>query len=227
MKIIQFIPSPNVLPNHKQPVSMKRLVPDWYKNAERTYTDKHGEEFLGLKTCAPFLDGLVAGYALVTPVDIHVFKNEEGNVEFNWEDCGFDIIGERKGQSGETMPRPAGHELNHLVWVCQWGIKTPKNYSILVTHPLNRFDLPFTTMSAIVDSEVFLNWGNIPFFIKKDFTGVIPAGTPIAQLIPIKIDKWIYTQSWNKTKKGLEYGEMSRNGRGVYKRFWRKEKDYS
>jgi hypothetical protein len=61
---------------------------------------------------------------------------------------------------------------------------------VLLTHPLNREDLPFHVTSGIIDSDVFFNAGNIPFFIKEDFEGVIPKGTPIAQLIPIKRYDW-------------------------------------
>jgi hypothetical protein len=41
-----------------------------------------------------------------------------------------------------------------------------------------------------MDSDNFSLGGQIPFFLQKDFTGIIPAGTPIAQLIPIKRDSW-------------------------------------
>ena len=41
-----------------------------------------------------------------------------------------------------------------------------------------------------MDSDNFSLGGQIPFFLQKDFTGIIPAGTPIAQLIPIKRDNW-------------------------------------
>jgi hypothetical protein len=32
---------------------------------------------------------------------------------------------------------------------------------------------------------------NHPFLIKKDFVGIIPAGTPIAQAIPFKRESWV------------------------------------
>jgi antitoxin (DNA-binding transcriptional repressor) of toxin-antitoxin stability system len=32
--------------------------------------------------------------------------------------------------------------------------------------------------------------GNFPFYIRKGFSGVIEAGTPIAQIIPIKREPW-------------------------------------
>jgi hypothetical protein len=45
-------------------------------------------------------------------------------------------------------------------------------------------------LSGIVDSEFTAQPGNLPFFIKKDFTGIIKQGTPIVQIIPIKNESW-------------------------------------
>ena len=71
-----------------------------------------------------------------------------------------------------------------------------------------------------------MGWGNVPFFIKSGFEGVIPAGTPIAQLIPIKREKWVYAQSWGNTAKQVEIAKELRRGEGVYKKLFRKEKEY-
>ena len=226
MKILKFIPSLSVNKKFKHPVPMKKLIPEWYIKAERTYFDKHKQEIPGLKTCVPFLDGLTAGYALVTPENLYVSYDENGKVKIEW-DSEESFISERQGLSGHTMPRPAGHEDNHLVWCGNWGWKTPKGYSKLITHPLNRFDLPFTTMSAIVDTDGYNGWGNIPWFIKSGFEGTIPAGTPYAQIMPIKREKWMYVQDWVSTNKVVEQGNIVRAGNGVYKKIWRKEKDFS
>ena len=219
MKVVKFIPNSHAIDKSwKQPVPIKSLVPDWYVNAERYYKTAHGEEAPGLKTCAPFLDGLISGYALVTPEDIFVSRDEDGNLKIEWA-SDSNPVGERKGVSGSTMPRPAGHEQNHLIWPSKWGWKTPKGYSSLVTHPLNRFDLPFTTMSAIVDTDEYPAWGNVPFFIKSGFEGVIPAGTPYAQIIPIKRNSWTYAQDWTSSDKVQALANTTRSGKGVFNTF--------
>jgi hypothetical protein len=175
-----------------KPSPIKNFIPEWYRKAETEYSIPNGETAPGLKKCIPYLDTMMSGYAILTPIDIFVGKNEDGSLKIEWNGPpslgGF--IGERPKELGATMPRPAGHHPNHLVWKGHWGIKTPRGWSLLMTHPLNRFDLPFTTTSGIIDSDKFSASGNIPFFIKEDFIGVIPAGTPIAQLIPIKRASW-------------------------------------
>lgn len=223
MKFIHFF-SDRRNKNLGQPIPIKKLLPEWYRTSETTIVGPDGEAASGLKKCVPFLDALISGYALVTPVDIFVSETESGELKIGWNspDEFVDFIHERPKESAAKLPRPAGHHPNHLAWRGTWGIKTPKGWSLLVTHPLNRFDLPFTTTSGIMDSDSYSTSGNLPFFIKKGFVGVIPAGTPIAQLIPIKRASW--TSVPNNT--GLQYletlqGETVRDeGKSYKKLFW-------
>ena len=40
-----------------------------------------------------------------------------------------------------------------------WTIEAPEGYSVLFTHPVNRFDLPFTTLTGMVDCDRYHdNW---------------------------------------------------------------------
>jgi hypothetical protein len=197
MKIIKFTCSDRTYPLNV-PVPAKKMIPQWYKDGETFYVAKGSQESnAGLKTCIPFLDILTAGYLLVTPFDIFVGKKEDGSLSIEWNspDSWQDFINQRPYESGKTIPRPAGHIDAHFVWTNRWGWKTPRGYSTIVTHPYNRFDLPFTTMSGFMDSDkVFVN-GNVPFFLREGFYGLIPEGTPYAQVIPIKRKHWKYINS--------------------------------
>jgi hypothetical protein len=42
----------------------------------------------------------------------------------------------------------------------------------------------------VVDTDKHPIVINFPFVINKDFSGIIPAGTPIIQAIPFKRDTW-------------------------------------
>ena len=55
------------------------------------------------------------------------------------------------------------------------------------------------THNAIIDTDKWPITGPIPFVLKKGFSGMIPAGTPIYQIIFIKREEW--------TSEGLEYDE--------------------
>lgn len=191
MKLIHFIPQTGDYDIPK-PEKASKFIPDWYKNAESNYEHK-GQNVKGLKACIPFLDLMLSGYMLLTWNDIEVVKQKDGKTKINWlnnENISTGVVQEREGLTGHTIPRPPGHLENHLVWQPQWGWKTSKGYSSIITHPYNRFDLPFTTMSGLVDSDKFWSAGNIPFFLKENFEGVIPKGTPFAQIIPVKRKSW-------------------------------------
>jgi len=232
MKIFKVFSRPG-LREWGKPESSKGLVPEWYRKSENTYVvdeDPNKTENAGLKKCIPFLDALVSGYMLVTPVDIYVTKDEEGNPRFSWNGPGqlATFVDERPKQLGMTMPRPAGHHPNHLVFSGFWGFKTPKGWSSLVVHPLNRYDLPFTISSAIVDSDDFNAPGNVPFFIREDFEGVIPAGTPFAQIIPIKRSSWLLVDdTTGMSDSERVQGTLVRKPETLYKKIYWRKKDYS
>jgi hypothetical protein len=196
MKIIRFYSHEKYKLNGS-PVPSKRSLPTWFKDAESTFLPPGGTEpQAGLKKCMPFFDAMVSGYYITMPANITVSKNKNGDVQFFSDDPLFDdFIGERHGDIGSTMPRPEGFLQNHFVFKNFWSWKTPRSWSVLVTHPLNSWNLPFATSSAIMDSDEFVGPGNIPFFLNENFEGVIPKGTPIAQLIPIKRSSWSMIQN--------------------------------
>ena len=59
-----------------------------------------------------------------------------------------------------------------------WSIEAPEGYSLLFTHPVNRFDLPFTTLSGLVDCDRYRdNWIHFPaHWHDLNFNGVLPNG---------------------------------------------------
>jgi hypothetical protein len=231
MKIFKIFSRPG-LNDFGRPELAKSLVPEWYRKSENTFVldnDPEKREYAGLKKCVPFLDALVSGYMLTIPVDIYVTKGEDGNPRFSWNGPQQlnNFIDERSQQLGAIMPRPAGHYPNHLVFSGFWGYKTPRGWSSLVVHPLNRFDLPFTISSAIVDSDDFNSPGNVPFFLKEGFEGTIPAGTPFAQIIPIKRSSWMLvddTTGMADTEK--IQATLVRKPDTLYKKIYWRKKDY-
>ena len=228
MKIIRFFSQPEY-ENLGQPTPAKKFLPKWYQKSESTFIDENGVEHPGLKKCIPFLDAMLSGYMLVTPVDIFVSKNEDQSLKISWNSPEIykDFIAERTKALGEYMPRPAGHCPNHLAFRGMWGFKAPRGWSVLVVHPLNRHDLPFTITSGIMDADKYSTSGNIPFFIKEDFVGMIPAGTPFAQLIPIKRASWksINNDAGIQYLENLQGATVRSPGKSYKKHLWVR-KDY-
>jgi hypothetical protein len=143
-----------------------------------------------MKNCVPFLDALAAGYIIELSCDVQV-KIVNNVPLVSWL-SDPDPITTRKPIMAPTLPTPAGCYPEHFIWVSPHAIRVPKGYSVLLTHPINRYDLPFLTHTGFADGDVCIPGDlPIPFFLKMGFEGIIPKGTPIVQLIPIKRESWI------------------------------------
>lgn len=216
------------------PVPAKNKIPQWFLDASKYKTDEsgnvvfaHKEKMPSYKSCPAMLDSFISGYMLLTPCDIYFEKiNDEINIH---TEVGFtQFCGKRGKEIG--FPTPPGYETTHFYWYTNWMPQVPKGYGCLYIHPLNRFDLPFLTISGFVDSEEFSVPGNSPFFIKKDFEGIIPAGTPYLQVIPYKIEDWnmsVKQYSYKdivEDKKNMQEKFIEDVGTNYKTKFWRKKK---
>lgn len=219
------------------PTTASSLLPEWYKKLSRyiNNTDKPIKA-LGrkdVKTCVPFRDAMISGYMYLLAADIEVAISDNGDVDiFHNHQLSFNVI-EKRGNindpnnQGHGMPHPLGTSPIMFAWFGLWGSKTNKKDSILVTHPLNRHDLPFVTTSGIIDSGYFGVAGNIPFFIKEGFVGIIPKGTPIAQIIPFERQEWVSKKiSSNPKEYSLFMSLRDTYLSGFYSRFMRQPKNY-
>lgn len=196
---LTFIPSlENFKYNYLEPVPAMSMVPEWYKglalygssnDEKELYPVNHiGTDgtLVATKKCIPFFDALTSGYYYLLEDDLHVDLNENGFPTLTWK--GDVMLIDKRPTLEVPIPNNC-HQL-HFGFRMNWYYRTPPGYSVLVTHPMNRYDLPFFTLSGVVDSDV---WG-LPvffsFFLKRDFIGTIPKGTPIMQYIPFKRDSW-------------------------------------
>ncbi len=68
-----------------------------------------------------------------------------------------------------------------------WTIECDEGWSLFATHPVNRDDLPFRTVSGLVDADRFHDGGiNFPaVWTAPDFSGVLTKGTPVAQCFAV------------------------------------------
>lgn len=217
------------------------VIPSWYKDiphlAKLKEFDK--KEDFTVKRCIPILDALTAGYIFVTNRDIDISQNLKINE--------IKISGSGLNQNHITMhpitqlgDMPISDEF--VRYAFKWGnryiIKTPPGYSCIFTHPFNLINVPFYSLAAVVDTDTYIQPVLFPFLMKK-FNGIIPAGTPIMQIIPFKRDNWsskIYKKMSYKFKnefhnatKQYESERYDKNGNplgGMYKRYYRKKKKY-
>lgn len=199
-----------------KPVLAKTMIPDWYKELE-SYKDNKKKPVNALtsgtiKRCMPVFDVMTAGYLLLTPCDIYVTPTEEGPY-FEWafgaDVITFHSIDQVKGYPGVTIENAAPKFNN------RWAIKTPSGYSTLFIPPVHR-DAPFSILSGVIDTDKYFVPGAFPFFMKDpNWEGLIPQGTPYAQLIPFKRDSW--TMKFGGEK---EMVEQANQAKAIFSKFF-------
>jgi hypothetical protein len=225
-KQIKFASQGNKLIETPEP--SKKHIPEWYRESERfiggNLKINNGAGNHGIKMCMPFLDAMTSGYTALLWTDVIVEQTELGP-RLQWRVSPDPI--EKRPRLNKTLPTPAGHDEDHYAWKSIFNIQVPKGYSVLISHPFNRFDLPFTTLSGVVDADMTMARGNLPFFLKSGFEGIIPAGTPIYQILPYKREDWqsVKDSSIVEVAESNEFNAM-RKAYGWYKDFKWHRKSY-
>lgn len=184
---IKFTDVTNTVAEDYYPKPARYCMPEWYLNLESNLKNNgliNGDN-LTAKRCVPMFDALSSGYILFTVVDILISHDEDGKLFYNWPD-GDGIEFQQNSQIANhkkitkeygaipKMPNP-------------WAITTNPGYSCLFIPPMNRDDSIFEIFSGVIDTDTFNINGSFPFrLIDPTFNGLIPAGTPMAQVIPFK-----------------------------------------
>ena len=215
------------------PIPSVKTVPQWYKNIKRNFESSQHDiqkDFRAkvmpngtVKKCIPFLDSLTTGYMYTLACDVK-FDPETGIFGWNTDIAPINAHDPRQVEGVDF-----GNGYFHAVykWINFNSMKTPKGWSCLITHPLNRLDLPFTTLSGVVDTDKHNQAINFPFLVKLGFEGVIPAGTPIAQIIPFKRNNWKSSLGkFNKKEQEKQKFQITKHIEDNYKKTVWEKKDY-
>lgn len=188
------------------PAPAVRGLPQWYKKMPLR-TGVHNDGFdmdrrsnkpdfdLTAKACIPLFDAMSLGYQIVLPFDVALRTSGVGEMAWAWH-WPSNLIEEHSLLQVQGMPDPVEGTKSStpFKWVLGWDISVPPGYSILYTHPLNRWDLPFRTFSGVVDDDIYPQAVQFPFQLVVELAPnselVIHAGTPIVQFFPFKREDW-------------------------------------
>jgi hypothetical protein len=183
----------NILP---RPIPAVLGLPDWFKALpQKAFNPSMGEESLTVKKCPPFIDAMTYGFLIPLAIDLEVrhgefswnFEPPEGLVsEYPHSPIDFHDPSQAAGTPFFDDDRFI-IKFNNF-----WTIEAPPGYSLLFTHPVNRSDLPFTTLTGLVDCDTF-HHSPVHFPARwhdTSFDGVLPKGTPVAQCLPVRREIW-------------------------------------
>jgi hypothetical protein len=189
---IKFIAgTDHVFSVREKPTPATQFIPSWWKEMPPYSTGKFDlqpQPTVTAKKCFPLLDGISAGYMVTMWADLLVTQ-ENGIPLVRWSTT--EPVAEawdwRQSSSYEV---PEGFSKTVFKYLHGWIIETPPGYSCLITHPIGHPNLPFKTLTGIIDTDALTTYANSPFVIKEGFEGIIEKGTPMFQIIPFKRDSW-------------------------------------
>ena len=188
---ITFTNTANI-PEEYAPKPATASVPDWYKNLE-SYVGKEkkpngdGNTTATIKRCMPVFDAITNGYILYTYTDVWISQKDD-MPWYEWPS--FGPIKFHPVEQAPDHPNRNGHQTSYPKWVNPWSIQTPPGYSVLFVQPFHR-ESAFTIFPGIVDTDQYDAPVNFPFVLNNiKYEGLIPAGTPMAQIIPFKRESW-------------------------------------
>jgi len=217
----------------ERPYPAIKKMPDWICNIPSYIggirsVDQHSEPNSTIKKCMPVIDSMTVGYHI--PVHSDIWIENDGifeNINIKWAWHSLKIIDIQEKERMQTYPVPKEYYPIAFKFLNPWVIKTRKGWSCLFTHPMHHDDLPFRSLPAIVDTDKYPNGINFIFFLKKDFSGLIPKGTPIIQVIPFK--RSLFKSEFSYDKGGFlkqQWEKASSEFFDVYKKFFRSPKKY-
>lgn len=193
---VTFRCPPELEPFLQRPIPAVLGLPDWFKAMpHKSFNPSFGETSQTVKRCPPFIDAMIYGFLIPLAVDLKV---ENGEFSWDWSMPGGETTAYSHSPIDFHDPsQVAGtpfQDADQFVIKFNnfWTIQTPPGYALLFTHPVNRADLPFTTITGLVDCDTFSDsLLNFPArWHDPDFTGVLRKGTPVAQCLPVKREIW-------------------------------------
>ena len=173
------------------PVAARSVLPDWLRAMKpRVASVVHQRSIRTLKQCPPFVDAMSHGFMILLPCDITV---SDGRFSWDWPlppltlanhpraPLSFHVAEQLQGSPLARAGRVA------IKFNSFWTIELDAGWSLMVTHPINRDELPFRLITGMVDADRFNDVGiNFPaVWTDPAFAGTLPRGLPIAQCHPV------------------------------------------
>jgi hypothetical protein len=228
---ITFRCDPALIDLLPRPVPARAALPEWLRAmAPRAESAVHGREICTVKQCPPFVDAMRHGFMLVLPCDVTVAPGMQ--FSWNWALPDLGVPGHPHAPLSFHVPEQvAGTPLargarSALKFNSFWTIELEDGWSLLAMHPVNRDDLPFRTVTGLVDADRFNDVGiNFPaVWLDEEFSGVLPRGLPIAQccVVPREAPELAFEAMSDERIRGYaEVADRIMAGPGVYRKSFR------
>jgi len=231
---ITFRCDPALIDLLPRPQPAQAALPDWLRAmAPRAPSPAHGRPIRTVKQCPPFVDAMTHGFVIGLACDVVV---EAGRLRWHWPEAQVGVPGHPRAPLSFHVPEQiAGSPLargaqSAIKFNSFWTIELEAGWSLLVQHPVNRLELPFRTLSGLVDADRFHAVGiNFPaLWTEPGFAGVLPRGTPVAQCHPVRREALELDCTPMSADDMRRYDELANRilgGPGVYRKGYRRKRE--
>src|SRR5688500_12109303 len=197
---------------HRYPAATP--APGWLKDMPADH--EHGGT---RKRCPPFLAAMTSGYIIPAPADATIVLSDTGEISargtLNYLSTHF---------PAQVKGAPFGNA-RIVKFENPWIIVTPPDYVCLITAPINRFEIPFTALTGIVETGSYYREIHRPMAceMKPGQTYKLQRGAPMIQVIPMKREAWASRVGPVDERRRAEQQAMIEANPHMYKdEFWRK-----
>jgi hypothetical protein len=231
-KQIEFIAQNEKIWNtYEKPKPASQFIPSWWKQMESSINTEsgvvNGTYNSTVKKCMPTFDIFSSGYIVSLPCDIVVSIDKFGDHHVKWF-ITSEIIHTWNNDQVSTFEIDQEYDTKPVFKNMHgWTIKTPPGWSSYITHPVAYPNLPFRSISGIVDTDLLSYEINTPFTFKKNWTGILEKGTPMFQIIPFERSSWkaeysFRTEQEHSYQRDILYSKI----KNAYGKYFREKKSF-
>ncbi len=190
MRVV-FRCDPTLIDRLERPAPARSTLPDWLRTMPASaFSHVHDTEVRTVKQCPPFVDAMSHGFVIPLPCDVAV---SDGCLSWDWDLAPLSVEAHPRSPLSFHVPAqvtgtPFYHPDRAVVkFNSFWTVELEEGWSLFATHPVNRDDLPFRTLTGLVDADRFSDVGILfpAVWVDPGFEGVLPRGTPVAQCFPV------------------------------------------
>ena len=184
------------------PVVGNQVMPEWFVSTDPHFR-RHTQfqvfppelklrENSTVRACPGIVDFMAGGYVLRLWSDYAITFDEEVNVErgtvrpvWRWQSPQQELtLSNHDPGQHEKLPNPGFPVI--IKFESPWFCRTPPGYSIRMLPMFYHFEQLWDVLPGVIHADTFHDTHlNVRFHIRKG-TLVLPAGTPLCQLVPFK-----------------------------------------